>query len=126
MFIGGHFGGAGPSVTAGEPWSKLFGPVLVYLNKGATTDDMYADAQRQSADEQSKWPYEWVNNPEYPVSRGTVSGIIHLTDGESTKGAIIVLADGAPLVFVMVHFADEQRHAQVEQANDNSCEAILH
>ena len=33
--------------------------------------------------------------------------------------AIIVLADGAPLVFVMVHFADEQRHAQVEQANND-------
>src|ERR1039457_4792132 len=39
---------------------------------------------------------------------------------------IIVGADGALFVFVMVYFADEQRHAQVEQAKDNGCEAVLH
>ena len=31
--------------------------------------------------------------------------------------AIIVVTNRAPFVFVMVHFANEQRHAQVEQAN---------
>ena len=33
--------------------------------------------------------------------------------------AILVVADGALLVFVMVHFADEERHAPVEQANED-------
>jgi hypothetical protein len=40
--------------------------------------------------------------------------------------AILVVTDGAPLVFVMVHFADEDSHAQVEQANYDGTEAIFH
>ncbi len=40
--------------------------------------------------------------------------------------AILVITDGAPLVFVMVYFADEQRHAQVEQANDDGTKAVFH
>jgi rhamnogalacturonan endolyase len=92
MFIGGHYGASGADVDAGEEWTKVFGPVLVYLNKGATTDDMYADAKRQTAVERSEWPYNWVNNPAYAVSRGTVSGTLKLTDGAPTRGAMVVLA----------------------------------
>lgn len=92
MFIGGHYGAAGAEVAAGEDWTKVFGPVLVYLNKGATTDDMYADAKRQTAAERSAWPYTWVSNPAYSVARGSVSGTIRLTDGTPTTGATVVLA----------------------------------
>jgi len=92
MFIGGHYGSHSAEVNAGETWARLFGPILVYMNQGATTDDMYADAKRQAAEEMTKWPYTWVNNPEYPVARGTVTGTIRLTDGESAQGATAVLA----------------------------------
>ena len=43
-----------------------------------------------------------------------------------TGCAILVIADGAPLVFVMVHFADKERHTQVEQANDDGTKAVFH
>ncbi len=92
MFVGGHFGGAGPHIAVGEPWTHIYGPVFVYLNKGANTDAMFADAKRQADEERAKWPYKWVNNPDYPVDRGTVSGAIHMTDGAPTKGATVVLA----------------------------------
>ena len=40
--------------------------------------------------------------------------------------AIFVVTDGASLVFVVVDFADEQRHAQVEQASHDGTKAIFH
>jgi hypothetical protein len=39
---------------------------------------------------------------------------------------IFVVTDGAPLVFVMVDFTDEQRDAQIEQPNDDGTKAIFH
>ena len=79
-------------LSRAKDWTKMFGPFLVYLNSGQDTDDMYVDAKRQAVEEMAKWPYDWVDDPNYPVSRGTVSGAIRLTDGETTQGATVVLA----------------------------------
>ncbi len=81
-----HFGGSGTSVAAGETWSKIFGPFLLYCNKTATNshqgDALWADAKAQVTAEIAAWPYSWLTNSDYPADnlRGTVTGKIILTD----------------------------------------------
>ena len=81
-----HFGGSGTSVSAGETWSKIFGPFLLYCNKTATNshqgDVLWADAQAQVQAEIAAWPYSWLTNSDYPADnlRGAVTGKIILTD----------------------------------------------
>lgn len=81
-----HFGGSGTSVAAGEAWSKIFGPFLLYCNKTAATshqgDALWADARAQVQAETTAWPYSWLTNSDYPADnlRGTVTGKITLTD----------------------------------------------
>jgi rhamnogalacturonan endolyase len=92
MLQGAHFGSGELTFADGEEWTKFYGPVFVYCNSGATTADMYADAKQRAHREMSLWPYQWVDNADYPLHRGTVKGRIALTDGASTEGAWIVLA----------------------------------
>lgn len=92
MLQGGHFGAGGISVAADEEWSKFYGPFLVYLNNGPSTAAMLADAKRQAEVEEANWPYTWVNSADYPTQRGTVTGRLKLTDGESAARAWVVLA----------------------------------
>jgi len=92
MLQGGHFGGGGISVNADEDWTKFYGPFLVYLNNGPNTAAMFADAKRQNQTEEANWPYTWVNSADYPTQRGTVTGKLKLTDGESPARAWVVLA----------------------------------
>ena len=81
-----HFGGSSTSVAAGETWSKIFGPFLLYCNKTTATshqgDALWADAKAQVQAEVAAWPYSWLTNSDYPAdsARGTVAGKIILTD----------------------------------------------
>ena len=79
-----HYAGSGTHVEAGEQWSKIFGPYLLYLNSSNLgTKALWADAQRRVATEKAQWPYAWLTNtPEYPAAdqRGTVSGNFTIAD----------------------------------------------
>jgi rhamnogalacturonan endolyase len=78
-----HYGDTGIHVAAGEDWSKLFGPFLLYLNSGADGDTLWHDAQQQSATEQAAWPYTWLTGlPQYPsaADRGSASGKFLIAD----------------------------------------------
>ena len=66
-----HFGT--PDMAATPGWSKLYGPWLMYFNQG-TNDEVKADAIRQSKVEQSLWPYKWMNEKDYPLIRGQLTG----------------------------------------------------
>lgn len=92
MLQGSHYGAGSLSFMTDEPWIKVYGPFLVYLNNGPSMDSMYADAQTRSRREERLWPYAWLDSPDYPVARGVVRGDIHLTDGQPTAGAWAVLA----------------------------------
>jgi rhamnogalacturonan endolyase len=94
MFVGGHFGTRGLTFADGEVWSKLYGPVFVYLNQGDSVDAMWADAKNRAALEIQKWPYTWLQNPDYPLQRGTVSGHLTLADGASLPPAPMYRDDG--------------------------------
>lgn len=77
-----HYGGSIVDVAAGEKWTKLIGPFMIYLNKGTSTEIVRNDALTHAVSEKEKWPYNWVNHPEYPLEkdRATVSGRIVLKD----------------------------------------------
>jgi rhamnogalacturonan endolyase len=85
---GTHYGGSILPIAAGEEWTKVVGPVMVYVNSGATPDAMFADAKKQATIEAAKWPYSWVKGVDYTpkTERATVSGQLVLHDPQM-KGA---------------------------------------
>jgi rhamnogalacturonan endolyase len=110
-WVGGHYDtGARVNVAAGESWTRVVGPIFVYvnsldhptptsqteINKLAATagnptvpaswhdnaNALWQDALNQAKQQNAKWPYDWVNGVDYPHSaeRGTVTGQIVLDD----------------------------------------------
>ena len=113
----GHYDGARAQIPAGEEWSKVIGPIFVYVNSldaphpttqaeldtlAATAGNptvpmswhanamaLWNDALAQYTRENSKWPYEWVKGVDYTplAERGTVKGQIVLDDPLAPKGS---------------------------------------
>jgi rhamnogalacturonan endolyase len=54
---------------------------------------MWADAKREAAAQQAQWPYQWIDDPLYPLQRGSVTGRFSITDGSPAKGAWAILGD---------------------------------
>ncbi|MCX6951852.1 MAG: polysaccharide lyase family protein [Verrucomicrobia bacterium] len=108
---GTHFGGgASASIAAGETWSKVVGPMFVYVNSldraqtptpadlatlaatagnptvppawTANATALWQDALAQARKETARWPYDWVRGVDYPhrAERGTVTGRLVLDD----------------------------------------------
>ena len=79
---GSHYGGSELPIGANEDWTKVVGPILIYVPTGPTPDAMFADANRQAKAEAAKWPYSWVNGVDYPKKdeRATVTGQMVLRD----------------------------------------------
>lgn len=78
-----HYAGSGTQIDAGEQWSKMFGPYLLYVNSGKDTKTMWADAKKKVVEEKAKWPYAWLtDNPDYPLAneRGSASGRFVVND----------------------------------------------
>jgi rhamnogalacturonan endolyase len=70
---------------------------MVYLDAGDSPAQMWADAKAQAKSEIAKWPYQWMDNPEYPLDRGDVTGSLKLYDGRiPAANALLVLADPSP------------------------------
>ena len=81
-----HYNSSSTSCSAGETWSKIYGPFLLYCDKTATNsnpgNNLWADAKAQVAAEISAWPYAWLTNSDYPAAnqRGAVSGKLIISD----------------------------------------------
>jgi len=93
--VSGHYGSGSANVKSGDgDWVKVAGPVFLYLNENADPDAAWANAKEQLEMEKNYWPYSWMKHPHYPLaaSRGTVTGRLHITDGSSPAGALIILA----------------------------------
>lgn len=111
---GTHYGGgATATVAAGEPWTKVIGPMMVYVNSleraqtpsaadldtlaatagnptvppawKANATALWQDALAQAKKETAKWPYDWVRGVDYPHrhERGSVTGRIVLNDPQA-------------------------------------------
>lgn len=77
-----HYGGANVTVEAGEAWTKVIGPFMLYVNEGPDPIAMWRDAREKAGVEADKWPYDWVDAGNYsrPGERGTVTGRLVLND----------------------------------------------
>jgi len=82
---GTHYGGSILPIAAGEDWTKVVGPIFIYVNSAHTPASMFADAKRQAVIEQAKWPYPWVKGVDYTpkAERSTVTGQLILHDPQA-------------------------------------------
>ena len=86
---------AHPTLPAG--WTKLAGPWFVYLDAGDSPQQMWQDTKAQVEKEKAYWPYQWMNDAEYPLHRGEVSGTLKLYDGSRpAANALLVLTAPEP------------------------------
>jgi rhamnogalacturonan endolyase len=113
----GHYDGTRANIAAGEEWSKVIGPIFVYVNSldapkptsqaeldtlaatagnptvpaswTANANALWQDALGQWKKENTKWPFDWVKGVDYTplAQRGTVTGQIVLDDPLAPKGA---------------------------------------
>jgi rhamnogalacturonan endolyase len=79
-----HYGGSTLSIDAGEAWSKVVGPILIYVNHADTPQAMFQDANAEAARQHAQWPFAWVQSAEYALAaeRGSVSGRLTVRDGD--------------------------------------------
>ena len=84
-----HYGYGNITLSDGEPWERVVGPLLLYVNEGPTPESMIHDAKKRLSREESNWPYEWVRGVPYAnkESRSDVSGQIILKDSLSPDGS---------------------------------------
>lgn len=92
-----HFGASNISLAAGEEWRKVYGPFLVYANRGASPEALWDDAVRTQQAEAARWPYRWMTTTAYARERGEVRGKVQLEDGPAAgapaAGAWAILSD---------------------------------
>jgi rhamnogalacturonan endolyase len=79
---GTHYGGSILNFAANEYWTKVVGPIFIYVPTGSDPNTLYKDALKQAKQEQSRWPYSWVKAVDYTpaAERATVKGLIKLND----------------------------------------------
>ncbi|KAL7142803.1 hypothetical protein ABFS83_08G148900 [Erythranthe nasuta] len=87
MFHGSHYIGneMNARFEQGETWTKVLGPVFVYLNSTSVVSNAYnlwLDAKKQRLIQESLWPYDFVNSQYYLTDkeRGSVSGRLFVQD----------------------------------------------
>lgn len=81
-FRGSHYGAGDANLKQGENWSKMHGPILIYLNEGKDVETMWKDAKRQAQVEKGLWPYSFVKHNSYvpKEKRGSVKGKLIIKD----------------------------------------------
>jgi rhamnogalacturonan endolyase len=79
---GTHYGGSQLNFAANEYWTKVVGPMFIYLPARKDPQALYADALRQAKAEQGRWPYNWVKGADYTpaAERSAVRGRIRVVD----------------------------------------------
>lgn len=90
-----HFGAKSVDVQAGEAWSKVYGPFLIYANQATTPGRLWFDIDRQLAAEKARWPYAFVSAPEYAQTRGTLTGEVRLNGAAAGKSRVVLSDPGA-------------------------------
>lgn len=93
---GSHYGSTSCTIAAGEAWTKVVGPFLIYCNAGRDPEAMWKDALARAAAESAAWPYPWVAGVDYPHQdeRGTVRGQLVLTDPQAPTAKLEKLLVG--------------------------------
>ena len=74
------------------PWTKVYGPVFVYLNGSVSYNAKWADAKERVNTQTAQWPYRWMQNDGYPLARALVTGRLIFDDGTPAVGAYVILS----------------------------------
>jgi rhamnogalacturonan endolyase len=84
---GTHYGGSVLNFGDKEPWTKVVGPIFIYVPTGGSPKQLFTEAKRQAAIEASHWPYAWVKGVDYTpaAERATVKGHLKLVDPQATS-----------------------------------------
>jgi rhamnogalacturonan endolyase len=82
---GTHYGGSVLNFADHEPWTKVVGPIFIYVPTGGTPEVLFSDAKRQAAAEATKWPYGWVKGVDYTPAdqRAVAKGRLKLVDSQA-------------------------------------------
>ncbi|WP_448698678.1 polysaccharide lyase family protein [Mucilaginibacter sp. AW1-3] len=82
---GTHYGGSELNFGDNEAWTKVVGPIFIYVPTGNDPKTLFIDAKKQVATEQARWPYNWVKGVDYPLAaeRATVKGKLKLVDPQN-------------------------------------------
>lgn len=91
MLQGEHLGGA--LQKYGKEDVQIFGPFFIYVNSGASKEQMIADAKKKAHEKMQEWPFKWFENDLYPLDRSTVSGKINISGGHTPEGIQVVLGE---------------------------------
>ena len=83
-----HYGYANVTLTEGEEWTRVVGPILLYVNEGQTSEVMLQNAKKRLKYEEFQWPYNWVNGVPYAHKdqRAEVTGQFVLHDSLAPEG----------------------------------------
>jgi rhamnogalacturonan endolyase len=93
---GTHYGGSELPFAANEPWTKVVGPIFIYVPTGNDPKSLFVDAKNKAKAEQARWPYNWVQGVDYPLAaeRATVTGRLKLVDPQATVSKLSNLLVG--------------------------------
>ncbi|HEX9200253.1 MAG TPA: polysaccharide lyase family protein [Acidobacteriaceae bacterium] len=84
---GTHYGGSVLNFAANEHWTKVVGPIFIYVPTGADPQALFTDARKKAAAEQARWPFTFVKGDgvDYPQAdeRATVKGRLKLIDPQA-------------------------------------------
>lgn len=82
---GTHYGGSVLNFADNEPWTKVVGPIFIYVPTGGLPNALFTDAKHQATVEASRWPYPWVKGVDYAPKdqRATVNGRLKLIDPQA-------------------------------------------
>ena len=83
---GTHYGGSVLTFADNEPWTKVIGPIFIYVPTGGAPKALFADAKHQARMEAARWPYSWVKGVDYTPAdqRATVKGRLKLVDAQAS------------------------------------------
>ncbi len=88
-----HYGtGVLTSDSKNGSWSKVSAPWFVYVNRATSQAALWEDAKRRAGEEVRAWPYRWLDDRQFQLDRGTVTGRLMLGDGRPAGEARIILA----------------------------------
>jgi len=84
---GKHFGTGDMRIDA--DWHKFYGPWCVLVTDG---ENQIADVKKRASDEHEDWPYDWIEDDNYPLNLGTVNGDLTVNEARPKDKYEIVLA----------------------------------
>jgi rhamnogalacturonan endolyase len=83
---GTHYGGSVLNFADNEAWTKVVGPIFIYVPTGGTPWALFDDARHQAVIEASRCSYGWVKDVDYTPAdqRAVVKGRLKLVDAQAS------------------------------------------